>query len=67
MNEKDERRVLIPYWIEHKNEHVRKYRDWITQAGVCDQDILVAVECISRVNNHLLSALVKLGGSIPHG
>jgi len=27
MNEKDELRVLIPYRIEHKNEHVREFRD----------------------------------------
>jgi len=61
MNEKDELRVLIPYWIEHKNEHVREFRDWAIQAGEIAQDILDSAEAMSRVNTHLLSALEKLG------
>ena len=59
MNEKDELRVVFPYWIEHKNEHVREIRDWFTQAGEIDQDILDAVEVLSRGNMQLLSVLKK--------
>ena len=68
MNEKDELRVVFPYWIEHKNEHVREIRDWFTQAGEIDQDILDAVEVLSRGNMQLLSVLKKtLDVWTPHG
>ncbi len=68
MNETDKLRVLIPHWVEHNNEHAQEFLDWAAaQAREIAQDILDAAEAMNRANTHLLSALEKIGGSIPHG
>jgi len=65
MNETDKLRVLIPHWIEHNNEHAAEFRSWAEQAGDASADILAAAEAMAHINEHLVSALEKLGGALP--
>jgi hypothetical protein len=64
MNETDKLRVLIPHWIDHNNEHADEFRGWAEQAGDASADILAAAEAMAHLNEHLVSALEKLGGAL---
>jgi hypothetical protein len=62
MIEVEKLRVLIPYWIEHNQEHTEEYRRWANQAGVATSEIHSAIEAMNQVNASLSAALEKLGG-----
>lgn len=62
MNEVDKLRVLIPHWMEHNQEHAQEFRDWAPKVSEIEQDILAAAAAIVQANDHLQSALDKLGG-----
>lgn len=62
MTEVEKLRVLIPYWIEHNQEHTEEYRRWADQAGFASSDILSAIQAMNQVNASLSAALEKLEG-----
>ncbi len=72
MNEMDKLRVLIPYWIEHNEEHAQEFLDWakkitpVAEIEDATADVRDAAETMKAVNVHLRTALEKLGGPLEY-
>jgi hypothetical protein len=58
-------RVLIPHWVEHNQEHAQEFLRYLDSAGNARPDLEKAAELMNQVNQALLAALEKLGGSLP--
>lgn len=59
-------RLLLPYWVEHNEEHAADFRKWagkVRQMGKEEaaQDIQAASEALAKANGALAAAMEKLG------
>jgi hypothetical protein len=62
-------RVLLTHWVRHNEEHAREFEEWVERArqrGATEvlPHLQGAVESMQKVNDHLLAALQRLGGSM---
>jgi hypothetical protein len=64
MQESQKLRVLIPHWVEHNQEHAREFLRFLDFAGDAAPDLKKATEQMNQVNQALMAALEKLGGSL---
>jgi hypothetical protein len=64
MDEYQKLRVLIPHWIEHNREHAQEYLRFLDVTGDAAVDLKKAAEQMNLVNQALVAALEKLGGTL---
>jgi len=63
--ERGKLKILLNYWIEHNKEHAHEFREWAEKAKSFGQaevhdDVMRAVQQMSKANESLLSALKRL-------
>ena len=64
MEESQKLRVLIPHWVEHNQEHAQEFLRFSDSAGDAVVELRKAAELMDQVNQTLMAALEKLGGSL---